>query len=66
LSSEGAAVKRFVEGECRTQAVLSPERLDDWIGEDHCVRAVDAFVRELDFKALGFESAEPADTARPA
>jgi transposase len=62
----GRAVKRFVEGECRTQAVLFPERLDDWIGEDNPVRAVDAFVGELDFMALGFESAEPADTGRPA
>jgi transposase len=59
-------VKRFIEGECRTQAVLFPERLDDWIGEDNPVRAVDAFVGELDLKALGFESAEPADTGRPA
>jgi hypothetical protein len=59
-------VKRFVEGECRTQAVLFPERLDDWIGDDNPVRAVDAFVGELDFKALGFESAEPAHTGRPA
>ena len=59
-------MKRFIEGECRTQAVLFPERLDDWIGEDNPVRAVDAFVSELDFKALGFESAEPADTGRPA
>jgi transposase len=62
----GAAVKRFVEGECRAQAVLFPERLDDWIGEDNPVRAVDAFAGELDFKALGFEGAEPANTGRPA
>ena len=59
-------MKRFVEGECRTQAVLFPERLDDWIGDDNPVRAVDAFVGELDFKVLGFESAEPAHTGRPA
>ena len=59
-------MKRFVEGECRDQSVLFPERLDDWIAEDNPVRAVDAFVDELDFMALGFESAEPADTGRPA
>ena len=57
---------RFIEGECRTQAVLFPERLDDWIGEDNPVRAIDAFVVELDFNALGFEGAEPAATGRPA
>ena len=54
-------MKRFVEGECRTQVGLFPKRLDDWIGEDKPVGAVDAFVDVLDFKALGFESAEPAE-----
>ncbi len=53
-------MKRFVEGECRDQSVLFPERLDDWIAEDNPVRAVDAFVDELDFSSLGFEGAEPA------
>jgi hypothetical protein len=46
-------MKRFVEGECRDQSVLFPERLDDWIAEDNPVRAVDAFVDELEFMALG-------------
>ncbi len=59
-------MKRFIEGESRTQAVLFPERLDDRIGQDNPLRAVDAFVGELDFKVLGFQSAEPADTGRPA
>jgi len=59
-------MKRFVEGECRDQSVLFPERLDDWIAEDNPVRAVDAFVDELNFRALGFEGAEPAETGRPA
>ena len=59
-------MKRFVEGESRDQSVLFPERLDDWIAEDNPVRAVDAFVDELDFSALGFERAEPSDTGRPA
>jgi transposase len=62
----GGAKKRFVEGECRDQSVLFPERLDEWIAEGNPVRAVDAFVDELEFMALGFESAEPADTGRPA
>jgi len=52
-------MKRFVEGECRDQSVLFPERLDEWIAEDNPVRAVDAFVDELNFMALGFESADP-------
>jgi len=58
-------MKRFIEGEDRSQATLLPEYLDDYIGEDNPVRAVDAFVEELDLKALGFEGADPAVTGRP-
>ena len=29
---------RYVEGQDRTQSVLFPERLDDWIHEDSTVR----------------------------
>jgi transposase len=59
-------MKRFIEGESRTQSTLFPERLDDWIAEDNPVRAVDAFVDELNLAKLGFEGAEPASTGRPA
>lgn len=58
-------MKRFIEGEDRSQAVLFPERLDDYIAEDNPVRAVDAFVEELDLKAAGFHGADPAETGRP-
>ena len=50
-----AVMKRFIEGESRGQSVLFPERLDDYIGEDNPVRAIDVFVDELDLKALGFD-----------
>ena len=59
-------MSRFVEGEPRTQSLLFPERLDDWIAEDNPVRVIDAFVEELDLKELGFEGAVPAETGRPA
>jgi transposase len=59
-------VKRFIEGENRSQSVLFPERLDDYIREDNPVRAIDVFVDELDLKDLGFEGAEPEGTGRPA
>jgi transposase len=59
-------MKRFIEGEDRSQATLLPACLDDYIAEDNPVRAVDAFVEELDLKQLGFAGAEPAETGRPA
>ena len=58
-------MKRFIEGEDRSQVTLLPECLDDYIGEDNPVRVVDAFVEELDLRGLGFEGAEPAATGRP-
>ena len=57
---------RYIDGQDRTQSVLFPERLDDWIDEDNPVRAVDVFVDALDLARLGFERAEPAETGRPA
>jgi transposase len=65
-SAAGAIDGRYVEGQDRTQSVLFPERLDDWIHEDSTVRVIDVFVEELDLKKLGFERAEPAATGRPA
>ena len=56
---------RFVEGVERSQTVLLPERLEDWVSEDNPVRVVDVFVDELDLKSLGFERAAPAHTGRP-
>src|SRR5256885_8886575 len=59
-------MSRFIEGEERSQSVLFPESLDEWITEDNPVRVVDAFVEELDLAELGFGRAEPAETGRPA
>lgn len=55
----------FIEGVNRDQTVLFPERLEDWIGEEHLVRVVDLFVDELDLAALGFHCHAAARTGRP-
>lgn len=59
-------MSRFIEGQDRSQSVLFPEQLEDWITEDNPVRAVDAFVEALDLAALEFDRARAADTGRPA
>ena len=59
-------MKRFVEGVDRSQGTLFPERLEDWIGEDNPVRAIDVFVDELDLGGLGFNRVAPLATGRPA
>ena len=58
-------MKRFIEGEDRSQVTLLPECLDDYIAEDSPVRVVDAFVEELDLHGLGFDGVEPCETGRP-
>ena len=59
-------MKRYVEGEDRTQATLFPERLEDYIAEDNPVRVIDVFVEELGLAELGIEGMEPDPTGRPA
>jgi transposase len=58
-------MKRFIEGADRTQTVLFPAALDDYVVEDNAVRVVDAFVETLNLGKLGFDGALPADTGRP-
>jgi transposase len=58
-------VKRFVQGESRTQSTLLPESLDDYVSDTNPVRVVDVFVDELDLGKLGFEGVDPAETGRP-
>lgn len=62
----GWQMKRFIEGESRTQSTLLPEVLDDFVTEANPVRVVDVFVDELDLGRLGFDGIEPAATGRPA
>jgi len=55
----------YIAGPDRTQAVLLPEVLDDYVGADNPVRFLDAFVAQLDLAAVGFQRAVPAETGRP-
>jgi len=59
-------MKRFIEGDSRTQRTLLPEILDDYVTEVNAVRVVDVFVDELDLARLGFDGIDPASTGRPA
>ena len=58
-------MKRFIEGEDRTQSTFFPERLDDYISEENPVRVIDVFVDELDLKKLGFDRVVPQPTGAP-
>jgi transposase len=49
----------------RSQTLLFPERLEDYIAPENPVRFLDAFVAALALPALGFARALCADTGRP-
>jgi transposase len=52
-------MKRFVEGTDREQITLFPAVLDDYVGEENPVRAIDVFVDGLDLAKLGFDGVAP-------
>jgi transposase len=49
----------------RSQTLLFPEALADYIAAENPVRFLDAFVAQLELHALGFAKARCADTGRP-
>jgi transposase len=49
----------------RSQTLLFPERLEDYVAAENPVRFLDAFVASLDLHALGFVKAQVAQTGRP-
>src|SRR5215472_17067103 len=61
----GDEMKRFVEGQDRSQSTLLPECLEDWIDQNNPVRVIDVFVDGLDLADLGFVGVDPEATGRP-
>ena len=59
-------MKRFIESANRSQCLLLPEILDDYIAEDNPVRVIEAYIEALDLRELGFKGIEPQNTGRPA
>ncbi len=60
----GYPMSGFIEGTCRTQATLFPDRLDDYLTEENEIRVIDAFIDSLVLSDLGFKTVS-ADTGRP-
>jgi transposase len=54
-----------ISGHHRSQMLLLPEAVDDYVCADNPVRFVDAFVDELDLAAAGFSRVEAKATGRP-
>jgi transposase len=56
----------FIKGTPRSNVLLFPEAIDDYVSGDNPVRFIDAFVDNLDLSQLGFYRTTPAHTGRPA
>jgi transposase len=56
---------KFIQGANRDQTYLFPVSLEESIGQDNVVRAVDVFVESLPFKELGFK-VDFVENGRPA
>jgi len=54
-----------ISGFERSQILLLPEAVDDYVGADNPVRFIDAFVDELDLSAAGFVRVAAKATGRP-
>ena len=55
----------YISGFERSQLLLLPEAIDDYVAADNPVRFIDAFVDGLDLKSVGFERVEAKATGRP-
>lgn len=55
---------KYIEGQDRFQKTYFPDVIDDYIPLESPVRVIDAFVDNLDFEKLGFQS-EAKGTGRP-
>ena len=54
-----------IAGHDRSQTLLLPESVDDYVGPENPVRFIDAFVDGLDLTAAGFVRVMPSGTGRP-
>src|SRR3954451_13278435 len=54
-----------IAGHDRSQTLLLPESLDEYVGQDNQVRFIDAFVDGLDLTTAGFTRVKPKVTGRP-
>lgn len=55
---------RYIEGENRNQVSLEPICLDDMIGEENPVRAIEIIVEQMKIGELGFVYSETKETGR--
>jgi transposase len=58
MYDSGMTNRTFKTGACREQASFLPPRIEDYVGPDNPVRAVEAYACTLDLEKLGFRHAQ--------
>ena len=49
---------KYIAGANRSQIMLMPDCLDDYVGKDNVARVIEAFVNRVDLVELGFKKAK--------
>ncbi len=55
----------YITGPDRSQSIMFPEMIDEYVSEDNAVRFIDAYVDNLNLFELGFTHSIPKLTGRP-
>src|SRR6476659_9338289 len=56
---------RYLQGVERSQVMLLPTAVEDYVTADNPVRAIDAFIEGMDMMALGIEGRRKKDAGAP-
>jgi len=55
----------FIRGEDRSQLILLPDSVEEYVYDNNPVRVIDAYINSLNLKDLGFSKSELNETGRP-
>jgi transposase len=55
----------YISGVDRNQLTLEPISLEDYVSENNVCRVIDAYVKTLDLKSMGFKYAQTSPIGRP-
>jgi transposase len=63
--TKGTQPRRYLKGNPRSQTLLLPRTVDEYVGEENESRFIDTFIDSLDLKRLGFTHTAPLTEGRP-
>jgi transposase len=56
---------KYISGEERSQTIMLPDSIDEYVDENNSVRVIDAYINNINLIDLGFLNAELNGTGRP-